>query len=307
MREIELAISDAIGISIKFTSSCSVSGGCICDSRIVDTDLAGSFFVKLNQPEHSPTGLATKHRNESQASMFEMESYGLNEIRETKTFRVPKVIVVGGAESKRDFLVLEKIETGSKPLGFDEEFGRRLAMMHRAETSEWFGLSADNFIGSNRQPNMPTDNWVDFWIDQRIGYQFKLAFNNGFGDELRPYLSKLNSFNRHTEQLLSVGDERPALIHGDLWSGNYLVDQDGKPVLIDPAVYFANREAELGMATLFGGFDERFYQAYIEAWPLHPGWEERVEIYRLYHILNHLNLFGSSYLSSSLEIIKKYV
>jgi fructosamine-3-kinase len=315
MDEIESVISDALGTPIKIASSQSVSGGCICDSRILKTDVAGSFFVKQYQSKvRLPNESGAENAVDELASMFAKESEGLSQIRKTETLRVPDVIAVGQTESNKSFLVMEVIETGNKlefgkrletrPLGFEERFGRSLAMMHRRGTCDRFGFFYDNFIGSNRQKNEFNDQWVEFWLEQRIGYQFELAYQNGFANELSPLL---NSFIRRVEHLLSGVDECPALVHGDLWSGNYLVDQSGQPVLIDPAVYFANREAEFGMTTLFGDFGEHFYQAYDEAWPLQTGWEERVEIYRLYHILNHLNLFGASYLSSSLEIIKKYV
>ena len=175
--------------------------------------------------------------------------------------------------------------------------------MHRQGTSTSFGFTEDNFIGATVQPNPQNSDWVEFWIEHRIGFQLKLASDNGFAFALKQLET---SFSRGIRRVLQEPSEAPALIHGDLWSGNYLVSAAGHPVVIDPAAYYAHREAEFGMTTLFGGFDQAFYNAYDEAFPLAEGWEDRVEIYRLYHLLNHLNLFGQSYLSGCREIMQKF-
>ena len=179
---------------------------------------------------------------------------------------------------------------------------RRLAQLHTTSASE-FGFVTDNFLGATPQPNPSTRNWVEFWNTYRMEHQLRLANDKGFGGALQELGRRL--MNR-MEDWLTNDEESPALIHGDLWSGNYFVDESGCPVLLDPAPYFASREAEFGMTTLFGGFDDRFYAAYNEMMPMPDGSENRIAIYRLYHLLNHLNLFGSSYLDGCLQILKKY-
>ena len=239
--------------------------------------------------------------------MFESEAAGLDALRQTKTIRVAEVFGVGEADSGYT-MVLEAIESTSPSGDFFERFGRSLASLHRGDlqhqTPPRFGFEKDNFLGATPQPNPWTSDWTEFWSESRLGFQLNLARENGYGGkELQSLGENLRS---RLDSLISEPNELPAIIHGDLWSGNWLCDENNQPVLIDPAAYYANREAEFGMTTLFGGLPKQFYEAYNEAWPMEHGWQERVAIYRLYHLLNHLNLFGNSYLSDCFEILRRF-
>ena len=285
---IKSAVERIAGFPVVSTQP--VAGGCINVACIVAVKSGQQFFVKSNAA--APAG------------MFETEAKGLRQLQSSNAIRVPKVFSCGSA-GKTEFLILEAIQTGQtgKPAAeFFQQLGRALAQLHRTSQKQ-FGLSYNNFLGSTPQRNQQNAGWTSFWKQQRFGFQFGLAREKGYANA---------NFNRLSERLLDrvdellKTDEPPALIHGDLWSGNYMVGPDGEPVLVDPAVYFAAREAEFGMTTLFGGFDQSFYDAYNEAWPLSAGAQQRIELYRLYHLLNHLNLFGSSYLSDCIAIMKKY-
>ena len=225
-------------------------------------------------------------------TMFPTEAHGLRLLAETEALRVPQVVAQGNAEDGAPaFLVLEYIEQGHKGGGETmARFGEGLAELHR-HTAEHFGLDRDNFIGRLAQPNPQTPDWVTFYRDHRIGYQMELARKLGRLPKRREDL--LTRLMERLPELLP--DDVPAsLIHGDLWGGNYLVDAQGRAVLIDPAVCYAHHEMDLAMSELFGGFSARFYDAYQAAWPT-PGYADRRALYQLYYILAHLNLFGESY------------
>ncbi len=275
------------------SSSIPVSGGCINSTEIISLHSGDKFFVKSNR-EHP--------------ELFATEVSGLQAIRQTQTIRVPDYHGHGKTNDGTGFLILEFIETGTGSVDFFEKFGRLLASMHLKSTkisrNYQFGLPTNNFIGCSPQINVPSNDWPTFFAEQRIGFQLKLAVDAGLSS---PELYRLcEQLINKLPSLIGNSNEPPALIHGDLWSGNYLASSTGEPVLIDPAVYFGPREAEFGMTMLFGGFNSEFYQAYNEAFPLAVDWEERVEIYKLYHLLNHLNLFGTSYLSDCLTILRKF-
>lgn len=296
-QQVELAISSATGGPASIVNTAATGGGCISSANVITLQDGQRYFVKSNRT--------------ASASMFPAEALGLRALRDTNTIRIPDVVALGTPESSAgldsaatSFLILEYIEPGRQRGDFSERLGRQLAELHRTGSSDQFGFPQDNFIGATPQPNTPSANWIQFWVQQRMDYQLNLAVSNGFGDALSQVGTR---FLDRVPQLLESTAESPSLIHGDLWSGNFLADGDGNPVLIDPAVYYAHRESEFGMTTLFGGLDRRFYDAYCETWPLSEGWEERVETYRLYHLLNHLNLFGRSYLSGCLEIMNKYI
>lgn len=272
----------------RIATTISVSGGCISPAEIVTLKDGRQFFVKSN------------HRT---PELFSAESKGLKAIEATCAIRVPQVIGTGQTESGIGFLILESIGTGLPGSDFESIFGRSLAKLHQQGRGDRFGFDSDNHIGSSNQINRWSENWVEFWAESRLGYQLSLARDNGLATP--EFARKCNHLISKLETLIKT-DEAPALIHGDLWSGNFMVSTTGRPVLIDPAVYFGSREAEFGMTTLFGGFGTRFYDAYNEYWPLDDGWRERVEVYRLYHLLNHLNLFGSGYFAGCMEILEKY-
>ncbi len=273
----------------KINSLASLSGGCISNAYKVTTIDGSNYFLKYN-PSISK-------------DMFIKEANGLKELVKAEAIRIPEVL-----SFEADYILLEYIPTGNKKINFSEEFGQRFARMHKC-TSESFGFYEDNFIGSNPQINIPEkdqkSNWVNFYFNKRILFQFELAEKLGNStEELRKGLSSLEN---KIQEIIGVSNEKPSLLHGDLWGGNYMVDEYGSAVLIDPAVYYGNREADLGMTKLFGGFNSEFYKAYNETFLLEDGYEYRENIYKLYHVLNHLNLFGGGYYSQALSLIKFYI
>jgi fructosamine-3-kinase len=262
----------------------SVGGGCI-NTAVRLTDGSRSWFVKTNSA--------------GRLAMFEAELAGLRAMAETGTIRVPRPLCCGRAGDS-SYLAMEWIDWGHGGALSQAEAGRQLAQMHRAQAKR-FGWDRDNTIGSTPQINTWTDDWTEFWRENRLGYQLQLAATHGYGGRLQQLGKRLlESF-----AALIDHDPRPSLIHGDLWGGNIGFDQNTAPVLFDPASYFADREAELAMTELFGGFAEPFYAAYNETWPLDPGYKVRKHLYNLYHILNHLNLFGSGYAGQAQRLIER--
>lgn len=269
------------GHDAPFTGS-SVSGGSICDSRLAETADGHRYFIKSKA--NAPAGL------------FPSEAEGLKAIAATRSIVTPKVYHY--AES---FLVLEFLPSRSPSGAYWTDFGRQLAAMHR-HTFPQFGFSMDNFCGSTPQPNPPTSDGYRFFAEQRLLHQTRLATANRLLDA-RDAAAVENLCSRLTDLI----PEQPAsLLHGDLWSGNAHIGEDGEPVLIDPACYWGWAEAEIAMTRLFGGFPDAFYRSYLEVNPLQPGWQERLDLYNLYHLLNHLNLFGSSYYAQVISALKRY-
>jgi len=225
--------------------------------------------------------------------MFEAEAAGLEALAQARAVRVPAVVAVG-ALAETAYLVLEWIELGSRSAAAERSLGRDLASQHRA-TQPAFGWDRDNTIGSTPQRNAPADDWLTFFRERRLRYQLDLASRNGLPVQISTDAERLLDGAAG----LFVGHEPDAsLLHGDLWGGNWGATADGTPVIFDPAVYYGDREADVAMTRLFGGFGDAFYEAYEDAWPLAPGWERRVDFYNLYHLLNHFNLFGAGYLPS---------
>lgn len=260
-----------------------LSGGCIGNALKVETENGNKYFVK--QYENS--------------KMHHAEANGLSELKTANSIRIPRVLKVND-----DFLFLEFVES-AKPIGkFSEKLGNQFAQLHK-NTSAKYGYFEDNFIGSTDQINVPqNDNWAEFYLENRIMYQFRLAEKNGYStEELK---SGIKLIEKSIERILDGSTEPPTLLHGDLWGGNYITDERGNPCLIDPAVYYGHREADLAMTKLFGGFDSNFYSAYNEENPLKEGWEYRENLYKLYHILNHLNLFGREYYGQAISLINSY-
>ncbi len=269
----------------KIVSSSTLGGGSIANSFVIQTESGKKHFVKIYG---------------NNRVILQNEANGLNELTKSKAIRIPKVIAVTD-----DFLLLEFIETGRRERGFSEIFGKQFAKMHRT-TSDKFGFYENNFIGSTPQINLPEGNsWIDFFWENRLLYQFKLAEQNGHVNS--EFRNLINELEKQLPSIFNGTEEKPTLLHGDLWSGNFMVDENSNPVLIDPAVYYGHREADLAMTKMFGGFDSKFYSAYNEEYPLPDDWEYRINLYMLYHVLNHLNLFGSGYYSQAISIIKKYV
>lgn len=272
------------------TETLPVSGGDISQAAQVRLANGGQTLVKWRS--NSPPGL------------FSAERRGLELLHSAGAVRVPEVLAQAEATATCPaFIVLEWLDVGSKSSQSAEALGRGLAAQHRVLASS-FGLDHTNFIGANPQPNHQSDNWVSFFREQRLGFQMELAGRNGFLPTDRA---------RRLEALLvRLGDWLPthppaSLLHGDLWGGNWLATTSGEPVLIDPAVYYGHREADLAFTELFGGFPAAFYAAYQASWPLDYGYEERKDLYNLYHLLNHLNLFGEGYGGSVDSILRHYV
>lgn len=233
-------------------------------------------------------------------NFFRAEADGLEAIRATGAIRVPGVIATGQDDRFGAFLLLEWVEPAPRRRDFWEAFGHSLAAMHRSPAGR-FGWERDNFIGATPQVNAPRDSWVAFFRDCRLAPQFKRA-EHWLDAATRKRAARLLD---HLEEHL-VEPERPSLLHGDLWSGNFITGSDGQAWLIDPAVYVGHAEADLAMTELFGGFAPAFYAAYREANPLQPGYARRRDLYNLYHLLNHLNLFGGGYLGAVTRVLNAY-
>jgi fructosamine-3-kinase len=285
--KIKARIEEKLGSKIK--SFTYLSGGCISDAFRITTEESKQYFLKYNSSISN--------------DMFVKEANGLKELTKANAIRIPEVL-----SFDKDYILIEYIQSGNKSKNFFEEFGRNFADLHKF-TSDSIGFYEDNYIGSNPQKNIPNEkektSWANFYFSNRILYQFQLAENLGNSTpELRKGISNLeNKF----EEIVGESKEKPSLLHGDLWGGNYMVDENGNAVLIDPAVYYGHREADLGMTKLFGGFGSEFYRAYNERFPLEDGYDYRENIYKLYHVLNHLNLFGGGYYSQALSLIKFYI
>jgi fructosamine-3-kinase len=230
--------------------------------------------------------------------MFEAEMAGLAEMANTKTVRVPTAIVCGKTDN-HSFLVLENLEFGSSNKTAGRTLGQQLAHLHQQQ-QPYFGWHRDNTIGSTPQLNSRNNDWLSFWREQRLGFQLKLAAKNGYGGRLQTTGEQLLL---NLEGVFATYQPKPSLLHGDLWGGNAAVDKRGMPVIYDPACYYGDREADMAMTELFGGFSRDFYAAYEDIYPLDPDYVVRRGLYNLYHILNHLNLFGGGYLRQSENII----
>lgn len=230
--------------------------------------------------------------------IFEAEAAGLEALAATGTVRVPRVHAVG-VRGDEAFIEMERLALVPPDADCQRRFGAALAALHRT-TSDAHGWPHDNWIGRTPQPNTPSPDWVTFFGERRLLHQLELASRNGYGGELQARGRQL------VDELGNLFDERPApsLLHGDLWGGNWGM-ADGEPVTYDPAVHYGDRESDLAMTRLFGGFGLPFYEAYDAAWPPAPGRDRRVALYQLYHVLNHLNLFGAGYLGSAMELLRR--
>jgi fructosamine-3-kinase len=268
--------------SCRFTA---IGGGDINRAYYLSTESV-SWFIKINQPDL--------------LAMFEAEAKGLQELANNNMLRIPKVITNGRTEHYA-YLILEYIAL--KPLDAASErlLGQQLAALHR-QRQPFYGWFRNNTIGSTFQDNSQSADWVVFWQQQRLGKQLKFAADNGYTGNLQcrgeKLLAKVGAF-------FTDYQPHPALLHGDLWAGNAATDEQGQPVVFDPACYYGDREADIAMTELFGGFGTQFYSAYQAEYPLDAGYQVRRTLYNLYHILNHLNLFGGSYLRQAESMIDK--
>jgi fructosamine-3-kinase len=281
------AIFESLGKTIEIRKVSNQGGGCINNGVLLETNL-GSFFLKFN--------------DKIPDDMFKKESLGLTLLNDTGIIRTPKPLGSGKIDDK-NYLILEYIAGCQQKKDFWEDFGTRIARLHKECTSGYFGLEYDNYIGKLPQVNTPKPNWIDFFIWNRLETQIELALKNNLVNT--SYAEKFRMLYKKLPALLP--DYPPSLLHGDLWGGNFMTGNDGTAVLIDPAVYYGNREIELAFTRMFGGFDEEFYSAYQAVWPLEKGFDERVDIYNLYPALVHLNLFGTAYLGQITHVINRYV
>ena len=285
-KSIEELLSLHFNEKIDINSHSYVSGGSINKALKLDTK-KGVFFVKANSKTSFP-------------EMFKKEVQGLNYLRKTDTFQIPEVITYGDI-GDNSFLVLDYLESGSMSSNFWDSFAYKLSKLHR-NTSDYFGLDHDNYIGSLTQINDTRDSWKEFFIDNRLDVQLKLARDSAFFD--RSVVKSFERFYNRIDEIFPI--ESASLLHGDLWSGNFMVGEDGTPILIDPAVYFGHREMDLAMSQLFGGFDDELYTAYNKYYPLELGWQKRMNYCNLYPLLVHVNLFGQSYVNSVKSIVSNF-
>ncbi len=262
-----------------------VGGGDINQAARVTTGRS-RYFVKWN-PRPLPR-------------LFEAEARGLRLLTSARAVRVPEVVAL---VEQPPALVLEWIEAHGSKADVAEALGRQLAQQHRAHGAS-YGLDHDNYIGANPQINRPSPSWIEFFRERRLGFQAELARRNGYLDNRRA--AALERLMARLDEWIDEAACLPSLLHGDLWGGNFMAGPHGEPVLIDPAVYFGDREAEIAFTELFGGFGPRFYAAYDEAWPRAPGYTDRRDLYNLYHLLNHLNLFGEGYAGSVDAILRRF-
>lgn len=278
-------ITATTGIPFQCQHKQQRGGGCTNQSYLI-SGAGQRYFVKLNSAQLS--------------EMFAAEAAGLDEIAASQTIRVPKVICYG-VSSQQSYLVLEQLEFGPGNSRSHAQLGRQLAQMHR-HSADHFGWHRNNTLGTTPQPNKQSDNWIEFWRSQRLGQQLQLAAAKGYGGPIQSLgqqlLDQLDDF--------FVGYQpEPSLLHGDLWSGNCAITSDGTPLIFDPAVYYGDRETDIAMTELFGGFSTEFYQAYETEYLLALGYRQRKTLYNLYHILNHLNLFGGGYQQQAVTMMQQ--
>jgi protein-ribulosamine 3-kinase len=271
------------GLPFQITNARPLSGGDINSAfQLQGNDKA--YFVKLNRPDS--------------LAMFTAESTGLTELADTKTVRTPSPIV-HGKSPEQAFLVLEYIEFGTSSKTSECLLGQQLAQLHQ-QPQPYYGWHTDNTIGSTPQINAQSKDWPEFYRTQRLQYQLNMAAAKGYAGQLQATGAQLCE---NVNRFFSGYRPQPSLLHGDLWGGNSATDKAGNPVIYDPACYYGDREADLAMTELFGGFSRDFYAAYQETYPLDQGYTTRKTLYNLYHILNHLNLFGSGYLRQAENMI----
>jgi protein-ribulosamine 3-kinase len=284
--EIQQTLDSSGETHTQITSVTPISGGDINRAFQLRTQ-SGSYFLKYNDANRFPR-------------MFETEALGLKLLKRPGAPRVPEVLA-HGESGKHTWLLLEYITQGGYGKNFWDDFGFSLAQLHK-NSQETFGLDHDNYVGSLPQSNKTHQSWPDFFIEERLGRQLEMARKKGLLDS-----ALMRSFENLFKVIPSIfPSEPPALVHGDLWSGNFMSDTYGNPCIIDPAVYYGFREMDIAMSKLFGGFSSRFYESYHEAFPLASGWQQRLDICNLYPLLVHVNLFGGGYLGSVRAALKGY-
>ena len=287
------AVKNIFGQDIKIQSTYPVSGGDINDSYAHKLSNGKIVFMKANRFDNE--------------NFFKTEAVGLSAVAQTNALKTPHILCTGTDDktlNRFSFLLMDFIESAHRCDDYWKIFAHSLAAMHSFDFSleKKFGFICDNYIGATKQINTPCDSWIEFFKTCRLAPQFKMAdsyFDESDRLKIKSFLDKLDT--------LLVEPEQPSLLHGDLWAGNVMCGPDGHAMLIDPAVYVGHHEADLAMTELFGGFPPDFYSEYKKAFPLQKGYSERRDIYNLYQLLNHLNLFGRSYLGHVLSIVNHYV
>ena len=273
----------------KMADSRGVGGGCISQTARLQFTDGTKLFLKWASRRDAVSGL------------FSEEARSLAALRDAGSLRVPGVIDTQDDDEEFRYILLEWLEPGHATSKSWRELGSALAALHRNQSTQ-FGWRSNNFIGSLPQSNTAHDSWVDFWRDQRLRPQMARAearFGKRDTGRLERLLADLDS-------LIGIGNEEgPSLLHGDLWSGNVHILNDETPAVIDPSTYYGHREVDLAMSKLFGGFDTEFYRAYEASWPRNEGADERTLVYQLYYLLVHVNLFGGSYVSSTMSAVGK--
>jgi fructosamine-3-kinase len=287
VNELREALEKALGRPVGEISGQGIGGGCINEAQILEVD-GERYFYKSN--------------SHALPRQFEVEAKGLLALRESGTSLVVPEPVAWSDRPGSSFLVTEYLEPGRRCEGFEQLLGIGLAELHACTSEHGFGFEVDGYCGATPQPNGWKSSWVDFYGDRRLGHQLRLAREGGLD---RGTCDRLQRVIGRLEEWVSEPGAS-SLIHGDLWSGNLHVAPDGRPALIDPAAYFGHPEAELGMMALFGGFAPPVWQAYAEARRLEPGWRNRLDLYTLYHVLNHFVLFGGGYASQADAIVRRY-
>ena len=279
-------LSSFFSENIDVLSQSHIGGGSIYSALKVETN-KGIFFVKHNSKHLYP-------------AMFEKEALGLKLLHESDAIEVPEVITFDNVGDD-SFLVLKFIKSGNKPTDFWDLFAKNLAALHK-NTNKNFGFNHDNYIGSLKQFNDWENTWSDFFREQRLDVQLKMAHDSALLNS-----SIVSAFERFYKRIDDIfPNEQPSLVHGDLWGGNFMVGEKGEPIIIDPAVYFGHREMDLAMSQLFGGFSSEFYTSYNKYFPLEKGWQKRMDYCNLYPLLVHVNLFGGHYINAVKSIISKF-
>lgn len=284
-QNIETNISQATGQVFKLDQHSHVGGGDI-NTALKISGSGHDYFLKLNRAQL--------------LDMFEAEADGLRDLAAAHAIRVPRAICTGVSDSQA-YIVLEYLPMGGSGRDVMSTFGEQLAQMHQ-HTSARFGWHRANTIGSTKQINTWCDDWLDFWAEHRLGFQLQLAQQHGLNTRIIQQGEKLRA---QLDAFFTDYQPEASILHGDLWSGNYGIAATGEPVIFDPATYYGDREADLAMTELFGGFGGEFYAAYNAAWPLDAGYKVRKTFYNLYHILNHFNLFGGGYGSQAGSMIDR--
>lgn len=296
-QQISKHISQTLNSPFEIHHKNSVGGGSINSSYQITGTNGQHYFIKLNSSELE--------------YMFQVEFDSLHELSKaltgdreiiTQTIKIPQPICFGSIGSK-SYLVIEYLSIKSS--GDSKKFGQALAQMHKI-TAQKYGWYQNNIIGSTAQSNRQHNDWLTFWREERMRPQFQMLYDKGYQSYLQPLSEQLLN---HIDSLLANHTPAASLLHGDLWSGNYAFTNTSEKqecaVIFDPALYYGDRETDLAMTELFGGFSQDFYQGYNDTWPLENGYNKRKALYNLYHILNHANLFGASYLNQAISMMQR--